>query len=128
MGPGVRFERNINWIAAGPQGSVYVVDGDDLRRIDREGRISTVVRGLGSGMMGTFPDGQGGLYVAVWGSRSVVRVSAEGRMTTVARTAAPWAPSGVMVAPGGDLWLLEYSTSNEARVRRIARNGRVTIF
>jgi hypothetical protein len=128
VGPRVRFANNINWIAVGPQGSVYMVDGDDLRRIDREGRISTVVRGLGSGMMGTFPDGQGGLYIAVWGSRSVVRVSADGRRTTVARTAAPWAPSGVMVAPGGDLWLLEYSTSNEARVRRIARNGRVTIF
>ncbi|HEX6367393.1 MAG TPA: hypothetical protein VF006_00590 [Longimicrobium sp.] len=128
VGPGVRFEHNINWIAAGPQGSVYVVDGDDLRRIDREGRISTVVRGLGSGMMGLFPDGQGGLYVAVWGSRSVVRVAADGRRTTVARTAAPWAPSGVTVAPSGDLWILEYSTSNEARVRRIARNGRVTVF
>lgn len=128
VAPGVRFNNPvINWIAAGPRGSLYLVDGDDLRRIDAAGRISTVAR-VGSGMMGLHPDGQGGLYIAVWGRGAIVRVTAEGRMTTVARTAPPWAPSGVTVAPNGDLWLLEYSTSNEARVRRIARNGRVTVF
>jgi hypothetical protein len=78
--------------------------------------------------MGLFPDAQGGLYVAVYGTRSIVRVGADARVATVARTQAPWGPSGVMVAPNGDLWILEYSTSNEARVRRIARNGRVTVF
>lgn len=128
VGPGVRFDHNINWIAPGAAGSLYVVDGEDLRRIDREGRISTVARGVGSGMMGLFPDGQGGLYVAVYGTRSIVRVSADGRRSTVARTPEPWSPSGVLAAPNGDLWILEYSTSNEARVRRIARNGRVTVF
>jgi hypothetical protein len=128
VGPGVRFGHYINWIAAGSRGSVWVVDGEDLRRIDSAGRISTVVRDLGPGMMGLFPDAQGGLYVAVYGARSVVRVGPDGRVTTVARTPTPWAPSGVMVAPDGDLWILEYSTSNEARVRRIARNGRVTVF
>lgn len=128
VGPGVRFAHNINWIAAGPQGSVWVVDGEDLRCIDRQGRISTVAPCVGSGMMGMFPDAQGGVYVAVYGARSIVRVGADGRTSTVARTPAPWGPSGVLVAPSGDLWILEYSTSNEARVRRIARNGRVTVF
>lgn len=127
VGPGVRFNHNINWIAAGPRGSVWVVDGEDLRRVDAQGRISTVAR-VGPMMMGMWPDAQGGVYVAVFGTRSIVRVGADGRMQTVARTPAPWAPSGVMVAPNGDLWMLEYSTSNEARVRRIARGGRVTIF
>jgi len=55
-------------------------------------------------------------------------MGADGRLATVARTPAPWGPSGVMVAPNGDLWILEYSTTNEARVRRIARSGRVTVF
>lgn len=128
VAPPARFNHYINWIAAGPRGSVWVVDGEDLRRVDREGRISTVVRGLGPGMMGLHPDAQGGLHVAVWGRSSIVRVGPDGRTTTVARTAAPWAPSGVTVAPNGDLWILEYSTSNAARVRRIARNGRVTVF
>ena len=71
---------------------------------------------------------RGNVYVAVWGSRSVVRVAPDGRVTTVVRTAAPWAPSGVTVAPNGDLWLLEYSTTNEARVRRVRRDGRSTIY
>jgi hypothetical protein len=128
LGAGVRFDSHINWIAATPQGSVWVVDGQDLRRMDPQGRISTVARGVGPMMMGLWPDAQGGVHVAVYGNRSVVRVGADGRTQTVARTPAPWGPSGVLVAPNGDLWILEYSTSNEARVRRIARNGRVTVF
>ncbi|HEU0300196.1 MAG TPA: hypothetical protein VFR37_12095 [Longimicrobium sp.] len=126
--PGVRFDRQINWIAAGPDGSLYVVDGPDLRRVTREGRLTTVARGLGEHLMGMWPDGRGSVYVAVYGARAVVRVGADGRVATVARTPAPWGPSGVAVAPNGDLWILEYSTSNEARVRRVAANGRVTVF
>lgn len=50
------------------------------------------------------------------------------RVLQLARGDAPWAPSGVLVDPDGALWVLEYSTSNEARVRRIARGGQSTVF
>jgi hypothetical protein len=33
-----------------------------------------------------------------------------------------------MFAPNGDLWLLEYSATNEARARRIARDGSSRVF
>ena len=128
VAPGVRWANNINWLAAMPDGALVVVDGRDLRRIDRAGRLSTLARGVGEGMMGMWVDPRGNVYVAVWGARSVVRVAPDGRVTTVVRTAAPWAPSGVTVAPNGDLWLLEYSTTNEARVRRVRRDGRSTIY
>ncbi len=128
VAPDARFNHPINWIAAGPNGSLYVVDGPDLRQITREGRLTTLASDLGTHLMGLWPDALGNVYVAVYGARAVVRVSPEGRVTTVARTEAPWAPSGVTVAPSGDLWLLEYSTANEARVRRIAPNGRVTVY
>ncbi|HEX2081377.1 MAG TPA: hypothetical protein VHG08_26975 [Longimicrobium sp.] len=128
VAPGARFNHSIQWIAAGPDGSLYVVDGPDLRRVTREGRLATVARGLGEHLMGLWPDGRGSVYVAVYGARAVLRVGSDGRVTTVARTPAPWGPSGVTMAPNGDLWILEYSTSNEARVRRVAANGRVTVF
>jgi sugar lactone lactonase YvrE len=124
----VRWGNNINWMAAAPDGSLIVVDGRDLRRIDRAGRLGLLARNVGEMMMGMWVDGRSNVYVAVYGARAVMRVAPDGRTTTVARSAAPWAPSGVMVAPNGDLWLLEYSTSNEARVRRIARDGRATVF
>ena len=37
----------------------------------------------------------------------------------VARSPASWAPSGVLSAPDGHLWILENSTTSAARVRRI---------
>lgn len=126
--PGARFTHPINWMAAAPGGSLYVVDGADLRRVAPDGRITTVARALGENVFGIWPDGRGSVYVAVYGARAVKRVAADGRVTIAARTPAPWGPSGVTVAPNGDLWILEYSASNEARVRRVTANGRVTVF
>ncbi len=129
VAPDVRFNDPINWIASGPEGSLYVIDGPDLRRISRTGRLTTVARALGAHPMGLWPDNaRNSVYVAVYGRNAVVRVSADGRVTTVAQTSAPWGPSGVTIAPNGDLWILEYSTTNQARVRRIARDGRVTVY
>lgn len=78
--------------------------------------------------VGIVVDRGGNVYVAVFGTRAIVRVGASGRVATVARTPAPWAPSGVTLAPDGDLWILEYSTSNQARVRRIDARGRGTTY
>lgn len=126
--PGVRFDHPINWIAAGPGGSLYVVDGHDVRRISREGRATLFARELGEHVMGLWPDNaRHTLLAAVWGRGEVVMVDSVGRVSSVARSAAPWAPSGVTVAPNGDLWILEFSTTNEARVRRVTPGGRITI-
>lgn len=100
-----------------------------MRRISREGHLATVARNLGSHPMGLWLDNaRNTVYVAVYGRNAVVRIGPDGRVEEVARSLSPWAPSGVLVDPGGALWVLEYSTSNQARVRRIARNGRATVF
>ena len=130
--PGSRFGRGLSWLAADPGGGIFVANGRDLHRIDARGRATVVRRELGvsgaPGIMGMWPDSSGNLYVAVFGSRTVERVGRDGRMTTVARSQSPWSPTGVMKAPGGDLWVLEYSATNEVRVRRIGRKGRSTIY
>jgi hypothetical protein len=131
VAPAGTFTNFINWMAASATepGVLYVVDGTALRRLDAAGRVTTVAPNVGSQMMGLWPTAGGDVYVAVYASRAVMRVRiADGRVTTAARSPAPWAPSGVLVAPGGDLWVLEYSTSNAARVRRISPNGRSRVF
>lgn len=128
VAPQVRWGNYIQWMAAAPDGSLIVVDGRDLRRIDRAGRLGLLARNVGEMMMGMWVDARNHVYVAVYGARAVVRVAPDGRVTTVARTPAPWGPTGVTIAPNGDLWLLEYSTSNQARVRRIRPDGRSTVF
>lgn len=130
--PGVRFGRGLSWLAAAPGGGFYAASGRDLWRVDARGRAKVLARGLGvegqAGVMGMWPDARGNVYVAVYGSRTVERVSPLGRVTTVARSRPPWSPTGVVKAADGDLWVLEYSASNEARVRRINRGGRAAIY
>jgi hypothetical protein len=58
----------------------------------------------------------------------VKRVDAQGRVEIVARSREPWIPTGGLVAPNGDLWLLEYSRTNAARARRISREGREQVY
>lgn len=128
VAPGARLGTSVQWMAAASDGSLYVVDGAGLRRVTPAGRLATVGRGLGSGAMGMWPDAEGGVFVARSTRREVAHVRADGRVRVVARTPAPWAPSGVTVAPDGNLWLLEYSPENEVRVRHVARNGRTRVF
>lgn len=126
-----KFAHSLNWLAASATeaGVLYVVDGTDLRRLDASGRVTMVAANLGANLMGLFPTTRDELYVAVYGAQSVVRIRlADGRVTTVARSSAPWAPTGVLVAPDGHLWILEYSTASAARVRRIDPNGRAQVF
>lgn len=127
VAPSVRFANQVNLIAAAHDGSLYVADGRDLRRIRRDGRVETLAPKLGTMLMGLTPRPDGSVYVAAWGARAVLRVDSSGTVTTAARSAEPWAPSGIALAADGSLWLLEYSTTNEARVRRIGADGRVTI-
>lgn len=121
-------DRPVNIIAASRRAGLFVIDGGALRLLTLDGRVSTRAPSLGSMPMGLWVAEQDTVYAAVYGRRAVVRVDPAGRVTEVARTPAPWGPSGVTRAPNGDLWILEYSTSNEARVRRITPRGAVTVY
>lgn len=124
----VRFNNSINWIAAGVDGSLYVVDGNDLRRLEKNGQINTAAANLGTVLMGLWLDAASNVYVASWKARVVQRVRPDGRVTTVVRSPEPWGPSGVLVAPDSAIWVLETSTTNAVRVRRIAKTGKSTIY
>lgn len=116
--PNVRLRPRTNWIAALGDGSVVVVEGRDLRRVTADGGITTFARNVGEGLMGMHVDAAGNLLVAAWGSRAIFRVKRDGSFATIARSAPQWGPSGVTVAPNGDLWVLEWSTKNAVRARR----------
>ncbi|HEV8232206.1 MAG TPA: hypothetical protein VGQ75_07650, partial [Thermoanaerobaculia bacterium] len=46
-----------------------------------------------------------------------------GRVEVVATSRFPWAPTGGLIAPNGDLWLLESTFTNAVRVRHIEGFG-----
>ena len=131
---------DVRWMTAAPDGTVYFTDGSDLVRIAPDGKATRQARNLEErrwsqpltwfndthNLMGLWTDAQGNVYVAAYGARKVKRVSAEGRVEVVAESPLGWAPTGGMVAPNGDLWLLEYADPLAARVRRIRRDGTET--
>ena len=132
--------RDVRWMTATSDGTVYLVDQHDLVRIGPDGSMRTVATNLAErrrsflltrnahAIMGLWTDPAGNVYAAVSSDRQVKKVDRAGRVTVVSSGSLGWTPSGGLVAPNGDLWLLEYGTVNAVRARRIDSQGRSTVF
>lgn len=136
----------VNGIATGPDGALYVTDNDAVRRIGRNGAVSTFrdavqltacadplpstpklpyLRGLAVARDGT-------VYAAANGCRAVVAIPAKGPIRIVLKAERPWSPTGVALS-GKDIYVLEYLHTPRAdskewipRIRRIAPDGTIT--
>lgn len=138
---------DVRWMTATPEGAVYFIDGPDLVRITTDGKAVRLARGLKEyawpqswlgralqlvsraagdphNLMGLWTDASGNVYVAVSGARKVKRISPAGSVEVVAESPLGWSPTGGLVAPNGDLWLLEYAGPFSVRVRRLGRDGK----
>jgi sugar lactone lactonase YvrE len=132
--------RNVRWMAASPDGTLYLIDLHDLVRISTDRKVTVLARGLaGRGflagliadqhaVMGLAPDARGKVFVADYSGRAVKRVTPAGEVSIVARCTIPWSPSGVLPDPDGSLWLLETSAVNSVRVRHVRSDGAIRIF
>jgi hypothetical protein len=134
----------IKGLAAGPDGALYVAYPKAIQKITLDGRVTTVadpvvvadcdkdlapgeaepwLRGLAVG-----PDGV--VFAAATGCHCVVKVTPDGRVSTVLKAERPWSPTGVAVS-GQDVYALEYPNTAEReewrpRVRKLDRDGSVT--
>jgi len=125
--------KDIRWMTCTPNGVVYLIDLLDLVRVTPDGKVTTIARNLSSHALigddrhrvqGVWVDRAGNVYVAASAEREVKRVTPAGRVDVVARSTFPWSPSGGAIAPNGDLWVLEYTITNQQRVRKIAAPAR----
>jgi hypothetical protein len=138
-GPGAaaRFTR-LGRMAAGPDGSLYVLDGDKLRKVAPGGKVTTLARGLAEKsstmleaqplhyLMGLWADSAGNVYVANYGARQVKKVGPDGRVTVFLRARFPYSPTGGTVWRGST-YVLEYMDAvGKARVRRVSPEGKIT--
>ena len=130
--------------AWGADGSLYLTDEDAIRRVTREGVVSTLARQAGSEpggvedavpfrvLRGISVDADGDVFAADYGNRRVVKVTPGGEATTVYRSPRLWSPSGVAVAAGlRGLFVLEDGyypalAGRAPRVRRVSADGSVT--
>lgn len=135
----------INGIASAPDGSLYVTDDDAIRKIDKDGKVSTVRESVhlqdcanplpGVPKLPLFRGlavaGDGTIYAAANGCRAVVSIPLKGAVKTILTAEPPWSPTGVALS-GNDILILEYlHTSGDdrnewvPRVRRITSGGKI---
>lgn len=141
-GEQARFS-SIGGLAFGPDGSLYLADGGSLRKVLMDGTVKTLARDLdvrGSGddplgygsLFGVAVDEQENIYVADFGNRRVLKVAADGKVSTLVRPERPWSPTGIALAPTGDIYILEPALSvvngwSGPRVRKLSPDGKISV-
>lgn len=142
----------VSGLAAGPDGSVYITEASNpnantIRKISMNGQVSILATFTGKNLndsssqsvpsycRGLAVDSTGIVYVAATGSRSILKITPQGVVTTILEVPAPWTPTGITVFHG-ELYVLEWhdveSSMEEVRsawiprVRKIGREGKVT--
>ncbi len=138
---------HLGGIVGGADGSLYYTEDAAIRRISALGEVAAVVTVQAPAnppslpAMETHPylrglalDTQTVMYVADSGDARVLKVTPNGRITTVVQTQSPWAPTGVALF-GRDVYVLEYLHTERdvrrdwlPRVRKISPDGTSTII
>jgi streptogramin lyase len=144
---------DISGIATGPDGALYVVnanliDENTIRKITMDGKVSVFASGFkGTGISDNPPetmatycrglvvDSLGNVYVAATGSRSVLKITPMGKVSTVLQASNPWSPTGVAIFHG-EVYVLEWKDAAPSqtevrkawvpRVRKIGTDGKIT--
>ena len=123
------FEQ-ISWMTYGADGNLYVVDSGSLRRVTRNGVVTTIARNIAEhsrlnvtvesrhDLMGLSADRAGNVYVAVYGARYIKKIGADGKATVLARSTYPWSPTGIALS-GKNAYILEYADPLAVRLRRV---------
>lgn len=150
-GANARFNRPTG-VAMAPSGDLYVADtfNHAIRRVSAGGMVTTVAGKAGShandpSSVFAFPQGvavnaAGAVLVADTHNSSIRLVAGDGSVQTLygltgesgtadgtGGSARFTRPTGIAVAPGGDLYVTEASeTPSVSRIRHIATNGTVT--
>jgi sugar lactone lactonase YvrE len=137
----------INGIAIGPQSSLYYTEDNAVRRITRDGRVSTIVTipALAGGpkipgsdkhpyLRGLKVDANSVVYVADDGDARVLKITPDGKVTTLVQLESPWAPTDVAIF-GEIVYVVEFlhtASDNRVewmpRIRKITPDGRSTII
>lgn len=137
----------LNGIAAGPDGSIYFAEDRAVRKISPQGKLSTIADSIsprgcasipgiegedGPYLRGLAVDEKGTVYVAASGCGSVLKITPDGRISTILTATSPWSPTAVVLS-GKDLYVLEYLHKEGdnrrewmPRVRKVSADGGVS--
>jgi sugar lactone lactonase YvrE len=131
--------KSINALVFGPSDVLYVADESAIRKVGRDGAVTTLARDLLPARAGARQAGNddhlyglavaedGTAYAADFAGHRVVKVSSRGRTETAFESEPNWAPTGVAVS-AHDLYILEVGSRagvrpSGPRVRKISPGG-----
>ena len=142
----------ISGIAVGVDGTLYITEASNpnantIRKITMSGTVSIIATFVGksgrdlpletmpSYCRGLVVDSTGNIYVAATGSRSILKITPQGKVTSILQTASPWTPTAVALFQG-EVYILEWHDVTPEnlevrsawipRVRKIGLDGKVT--
>jgi DNA-binding beta-propeller fold protein YncE len=130
---------NIRWMYVSSKGELLFADFQDIVKIDRGG-VKKVARQIANkqwtkstvenqnAVFGVWDDAAGNIYTAVASNRVVKKFDQTGKEEIVFRTSIPWTPTGGLVSPSGELWVLECSDTNAVRVEKISKENKRIVY
>lgn len=120
---------------AATSGNIYLTDNEKLKKIDQGGHTETMAGELVEKTFrrpdmtwGIWSDKNENIYVAIYESQKVKKITSDKKVSVVAQTCGMWSPVGGLVAPNGDYWLLENSTFNKTPVEKITVEGKRVVY
>jgi hypothetical protein len=127
-----KFGRVNNWMYVTPEGTLYFIGGNDLYRVPPSGKATVLVKNINAtygpspprhSYFGMWSDRSGHIYLADYAARAVKQVTETGIVRQYLATSKEWGPTGGVFDDSGNLWLMEWSTRNEMRMRKITDPG-----
>ena len=79
-------------------------------------------------IFGLWTDTKQNVYVALYGAGKVKKISSSGKISTLFVSEDGWSPIGGMIDKTGTMWIMEFSSKNETRVRKIVSNGEDILY
>lgn len=134
-----KFEGSPRWHALSPGGDIFVSFEGFIVRISEKSTEkfaeSLVERtsefdwvGDHHALMGMWFDGEDELNVALFSGQRVLKVNKDGSAEEVYHSDGEWSVTGGAFAKDGSVILLEFSNSNNVRLRKITEDGISTIL
>ncbi len=123
----------IGWLHASTDGTIYFTENNKLHKLSPDGNFSVLADNLNSkttgfsimghnyDSYGIWTDAADNIYIAMIDAKKVIRISPDGKVQTILYSNSLWTVCSGLFDNDGNMWLLEYSVTNETRARKISK-------